>query len=117
MLVENAPKPMDEQEFKNRADQALDDLYKRLLVASERHDFEADLGGGALVIEFEAPPAKFVVSPNAPVSQVWVSAQMRSFKLDWDPARSTFALPDSGQTLVALLAGAIGQQLGEDVSL
>jgi hypothetical protein len=42
---------------------------------------------------------------------------MKSFKLDWDPARSAFALPDSGQTLVALLAGAIGQQLGEDVSL
>ena len=83
----------------------------------ERHDFEADFGGGALVIEFEAPPAKFVVSPNAPVSQVWVSAQMKSFKLDWDPLRSAFALPDSGQTLVALLAGAIGQQLGEDVSL
>lgn len=117
MLVQDPLKTMDEQEFKNRADQALDDLYKRLLAASERHDFEADLGGGALVIEFEAPPAKFVVSPNAPVSQVWVSAQMKSFKLDWDPARSAFALPDSGQTLVALLAGAIGQQLGEDVSL
>ncbi len=70
------------------------------MAASERHDFEADLGGGALVIEFEAPPAKFVVSPNAPVSQVWVSAQMKSFKLDWDPAPERLRRsPDSGETL------------------
>ena len=117
MLVKDALETMDEQEFKNRAEQALDDLYKRLLAASERHDFEADFGGGALVIEFEAPPAKFVVSPNAPVSQVWVSAQMKSFKLDWNPAQNAFVLPDSGETLAALVGGAIGRQLGEDVSL
>jgi iron donor protein CyaY len=117
MLVQDPLKPMDEQEFKNRADQALDDLYRRLLAASESHDFEADFGGGALVIEFEAPPAKFVVSPNAPVSQVWVSAQMKSFKLDWNPAQNAFVVAESGETLVALVAGAVGRQLGEEVSL
>ena len=62
---------MDEQEFKNRADQALNDLYRRLLAASERHDFEADFGGGALVIEFEAPPAKSA-------SKSWRSLAARS---------------------------------------
>jgi iron donor protein CyaY len=117
MLVEDPSEPMDEQEFRTRADQALEDLYRRLSAAGERHDFEADFNGGALVIEFEDPPAKFVVSPNAPVSQVWVSAQMKSFKLDWDAARNAFVAPDSGQTLVALVAGAIGQQIGEEVSL
>src|SRR3984957_4787547 len=105
-------KTMDEQEFRTRADQALEDLYRRLSTAGERHEFEADFNAGALVIEFEDPPAKFVVSPNAPVSQVWVSAQMRSFKLDWDPSRNAFVLPDSGQTLVAMMASAIGQQIG-----
>ena len=108
---------MDEQEFRLRADQAMEDLHRRLSAAGDRHDLESDFNAGTLVVEFEDPPAKFVVSPNARVSQVWVSAQMKSFKLDWDTARSAFALPDSGQTLVALLAGAIGQQLGEDVSL
>jgi iron donor protein CyaY len=117
MLVADPYQPMDEQEFRTRADQALDDLYRRLSAASERHDFEADFNGGALVIEFEAPPAKFVVSPNAPVSQVWVSAQMKSFKLDWDPARNAFVAPDSGETLVTLVGAAVGRQLGEVVSL
>ena len=117
MLVEDPSKPMDEQEFRTRADQALEDLYRRLSAAGERHEFEADFNGGALVIEFEDPPAKFVVSPNAPVSQVWVSAQMKSFKLDWDAARGAFVAADSGQTLVELVAGGVGRQIGEEVSL
>jgi CyaY protein len=117
MLKVDSSKPMDEQEFRTRADQALEDLYKRLSAAGERHEFEADFNGGALVIEFEDPPAKFVVSPNAPVSQVWVSAQMKSFKLDWDPGSEAFVVADSGLTLVELVAGAIGRQLGEEVSL
>jgi iron donor protein CyaY len=117
MLVKDPSQHMDEQEFKARADHALEDLYRRLSAAGERHDFEADFNGGALVIEFESPPAKFVVSPNSPVSQVWVSAQMKSFKLDWDSSRGAFVVPESGQTLVELVAGAVGQQLGEKVSL
>jgi iron donor protein CyaY len=108
---------MDEQEFRTRADQALEDLYRRLSAAGERHNFEADFNAGALVIEFEDPPAKFVVSPNAPVSQMWVSAQMKSFKLDWDPSRNAFVLPESGKTLAEMVAAAIGQQIDEEVSL
>jgi len=117
MLKVDSSKPMDEQEFRTRADQALEDLYKRLSAAGERHEFEADFNGGALVIEFEDPPAKFVVSPNAPVSQVWVSAQMKSFKLDWDAGRGAFVAADSGQTLVELVGSAVGRQIGEEVSL
>jgi iron donor protein CyaY len=108
---------MDEQEFKKRADEALTVLYRRLASASDEFDFEADFNSGALAIEFEAPPAKFVVSPNAPVQQIWVSAHSKSFKLDWDTVQSTFVLTSSGQTLVELIGDAIGQQLGEEVVL
>ena len=109
MLVQDPSQHMDEQEFKNRADQTLDDLYKRLLAASERHDFEADLGGGALVIEFEAPPAKFVVSPNAPVQQIWLSARMRSYKLGWSDDAGTFVL--DGEALDTLVERLTREQL------
>src|SRR6201997_5054386 len=108
---------MDEQEFKTRAERALNDLYRRLSATAEEYDFEVDFNSGALAIEFESPPAKFVVSPNAPVRQVWVSAHMKSFKLDWDPARNAFVMPGTGQTLAALMADAIGQQLNQEVSL
>src|SRR5262249_54424722 len=108
---------MEEQEFRARADQSLNDLYRRLAAAADRHDFEADFNAGALAIEFETPPGKFVVSPNTPVRQIWVSAHSKSFKLDWDNAQSAFVLSTSGQTLAELVAGAISQQLGEEVSL
>lgn len=108
---------MDEQEFRNHADEELTALYQRLAVASDEFEFEPDFNSGALAIEFETPPAKFVISPNAPVQQIWVSAHSRSFKLDWSGARRAFVLTSSGQTLVDLVAEAIGQQLGEKVSL
>ena len=108
---------MDDQEFKTRAEQALDDLYRKLSAAADERDFEVDFNAGALAVEFEAPPAKFVVSPNSPVSQIWVSAHSKSFKLDWDPARGAFVLGGTGQTLAELMGEAVGQQLGEKVTL
>jgi iron donor protein CyaY len=108
---------MDEQEFKTRADEALTGLYKRLASASDEFEFETDFSSGALAVEFESPPGKFVISPNAPVRQIWVSAHSKSFKLDWDSVQSTFVLPSSGQTLAELVADAISQQIGEEVSL
>jgi iron donor protein CyaY len=108
---------MDEQEFRDRADLALNDLYRRLCTAADHHDLEADFNSGALAIEFEKPPGKFVVSPNAPVRQIWVSAHSRSFKLDWDAARGTFVLAATNQTLPEMIGDAIAQQLGEPVTL
>lgn len=108
---------MDEQEFKTEADHALTTLYKRLAEASDDSDFEADFNSGALAIEFEEPPGKFVVSPNSPVRQIWVSAHSRSFKLDWDTSRKEFVLRDNGESLTELIRKAIGQQLGREVIL
>jgi CyaY protein len=108
---------MDDREFQKRADEALTQLYSALVKASDEAEFEPEFQAGALSIEFDEPPARFVVSPNSPVRQVWVSAHSRSFKLDWDDARAAFVLRDTGQTLAELIASAIGQQTGEEVSL
>lgn len=107
---------LDEQEFRLRSDSALESLYKRLAEVSDTHDFEADLGG-ALTIEFEDPPAKFVVSPNAPVKQIWVSAHSKSFKLDWDAGREEFVLAGTGQSLRELVQDAVSRQTGDTVTL
>jgi iron donor protein CyaY len=108
---------MDDQEFKNRAEQSLQALYRRLTAASDEAEFEADFNSGALAIEFEDPPGKFVISPNAPVHQIWVSAHSKSYKLDWDGAANDFVLPSSGQTLTELIQDAIAKQLGAEISL
>lgn len=108
---------MDDQQFKKLADESLESLYNKLAAASDEAEFEVDFNSGALAIEFETPPGKFVISPNAPVRQIWVSAHSKSFKLDWNGARNAFVLPATGQTLTELIQEAIAQQLGEEVSL
>ena len=108
---------IDELEFQRKAETALQDLFDVLGEAGEMHGFESDFNAGALTVEFDDPPAKFVVSPNSPVRQIWISAHSTSFKLDWDQARNAFVLPASGQTLKEVLAEAIGKQLGDTVHL
>jgi iron donor protein CyaY len=108
---------MDDQEFKKLADESLTSLYKKLAAVSDDGEFEVDFNAGALAIEFEDPPGKFVISPNAPVYQIWVSAHSKSYKLDWDGARNAFVLGQTGQSLTELIQEAIGKQLGEGVFL
>jgi CyaY protein len=108
---------MDEQEFKTRSDAALESLYRKLATATDRYDFEPDFNSGALSIEFDEPKARFVVSPNSPVRQIWVSAHSKSFKLDWNAAKDAFVLSESGQTLEELIASAIARQMGEEITL
>jgi len=111
-----------EQEFRDRSEAALISLQRALERAADRHDFEVDSNAGALAIEFEgnsetqAAPAKFIVSPNAPVRQIWVSARVRSFKLDWSEAASAFVWTD-GRTLQQLIADLVSEQMGERVEL
>ena len=107
---------IEETAFRTRSEQALISLQRALERASDHYDFEVDSNAGALSIEFEDPPAKFVVSPNAPVRQIWVSARVQSFKLDWSDASAAFVLSD-GRTLHQLIADVVGEQLGEPVAL
>jgi CyaY protein len=65
------------------------------------------MNAGALVIEFEDPRERFVVSPNSPVRQIWVSAHVQSFKLDWDETRGAFVHAAVGESLDELIASAI----------
>ncbi|MCZ2156621.1 MAG: iron donor protein CyaY [Bryobacterales bacterium] len=108
---------LDDQSFPLKCDQTLETLHRSLMAIAEEHDFESDMNNGVLTVEFEEPPTKFVVSPNSPVHQIWVSAHLKSFKFEWDPQRETFVLPETGEDLKAMLSRAISQQLGEQIAL
>jgi CyaY protein len=108
---------MDDILFQRHADEALSSLNRKLATAGDEFGFEADLNDGALKIEFDDPPAKFVISPNRPVHQVWVSALTRSFKLDWNEPRQVFSFAATGQSLDELIAEVVSKQLGEKVAL
>ena len=93
---------LTEQDFRVKSDEALEGARRALLPLADSEGFEVELQNGVLHVVFEEPSdAKFVVSPNAPVRQIWVSAMARSYKLAWSPERSAFAL--DGEPLAALL--------------
>ena len=94
---------LSEQDFRVKSVQALEDARRALLPLADSGDgFEVELQNGVLNLVFEEPSeTKFVVSPNAPVRQIWVSAMARSYKLGWSPDLSAFAL--DGETLPRLL--------------
>ena len=102
---------LTEQDFRVKSDQAIEGARRALLPLADQHGFEIELQNGVLDLLFEEPSeGRFVVSPNAPVRQIWVSAMARSYKLAWDPARSSFVL--GGESLAALLERLANEFIG-----
>ena len=73
---------------------------------------------GKLEVIFEEPEeAKFVISPNTPVREIWISALSTSFKLGWSDSRNAFVHEKSGDDLFAVMSRVVSQQLGTQVSV
>jgi iron donor protein CyaY len=106
---------MDELQFRRTAESALDALKRHLIEREEEADagFEVEEQNGVLNVLFDHPPGKFVITPNAPVRQIWISALSTSFKLDWDAKASAFVLPRTGEQMARLVDRLI-EERGED---
>jgi len=93
---------LSDQDFRVKSDEALQDARRALMPLADQEGFEIEFSDGTLNLLFEEPSdARFVVSPNAPVKQIWVSAMARGYKLSWAPEPGAFVL--NGETLSALL--------------
>jgi CyaY protein len=105
---------LDEMEFRRLAEIALNSLLQHLIAREEEAEagFEVDEQSGVLNVTFEEPAGKFVITPNAPVRQIWISALSTSFKLDWDETASAFTLPRTGEHFMALVDRLIAEHLG-----
>jgi len=109
---------LDEKDFQRKADTAFEDLKKRLLVLGDEHGFDVEGEAGKLEILFEEPEeAKFVISPNTPVREIWISALSTSFKLGWNGSRNAFVLEKTGEDLYGVMSRVISQQLGAEVKV
>ena len=122
---------LEEKDFQRKADaafvfasrrssprQAFAELKKRLLVLADEHDFDVEGESGKLEVIFEEPEeVKFVVSPNTPIREIWISALSTSFKLGWSEAKNAFVLEKTGEDLFAVMNRVVSQQLGTKVKL
>ena len=109
---------MDEKDFQRKADSAFDDLKRRLLTAGDEHGFDVEGESGKLEVIFEEPEeAKFVVSPNTPVREIWISALSTSFKLGWSDTKNTFVSDKTGENLLEVMSRVVSQQIGATVKL
>jgi len=109
---------LTERDFQQKADAAFEDLKRRMLKLGDQHGFDVEGESGKLEVIFEEPEeAKFVISPNTPIREIWISALSTSFKLAWSETRNTFVHEKSGQDLHAVMSRVISQQLGTQVTV
>lgn len=107
-----------EHDFRNKADAAFDQLKNRLLRLGDEHGFDVEAESGKIEVIFEEPePAKFVISPNTPIREIWISALSTSFKLGWCEPRNAFVHEKTGEDLFQVMARVISQQLGAQVTV
>ena len=105
---------IDEATFRRESDLALESL-KQSLIAAEDDDgtFEFEDNNGVMNIIFENGSSKFVVTPNTPVRQVWISAQATSYKLEWSETAAAFVLPKTGEALKPLTQRLLREHLND----
>lgn len=109
---------MDEQVFQKRCDAAFESLRRRLQEVGDERGFEVEGGSGKLEIQFEDEnDTRFVISPNTPVRQIWISALTTSFKLSWSDSANSFVLEKTGETLMQLMGRILTEQLGSPVTV
>ncbi len=104
---------MDEREFGQRADEALE----RIEAALEATGVDADIElkeGGVLEIEF-ADGSRMVINRHAAARELWVAARAGGFHFRWDGAawRDT----REGTELFAALSKLVSAQSGRSVRL
>ena len=102
---------LDEEQFRRHADHAVETLKQALIAEEAEGGFEVEENNGVLHVVFEEPAGKFVITPNTPVRQIWISALSTSFKLEWDETTAQFVLPKTGESLQPLTARLIQKQL------
>lgn len=109
---------LEERDFQKKCEAALEELKRRLLDAGDAHGFDVEGESGKLEVIFEVPEAaKFVVSPNTPVREIWISALSTSFKLGWSETKNAFVLEKTGEDLFEVMSRVVSQQLGEEVDV
>lgn len=105
---------ISEAEFQNRSEEAISELERLFGALAEERDIDVQVESGVLNVSFEeGEPGRFIVSPNSSVRQLWVSARMASYKLDWIDESRGFVYAGNDETLRQLMTRLTREQLGD----
>jgi CyaY protein len=105
---------MDDREFVSRADACLTRVAKWL------EDFDPDevdyaTSDGSVTLEFP-DGAKFILSRQAQMKQVWLAAVAHGYHYNYDAARDTWLDEKDGHELYPRLAEAVSAQIGREIT-
>jgi len=105
---------MDDNEFRDLSDACLGKVAKWLEnLDPDEVDYTA--GDGVVTIEF-AGGAKFVLSRQSQMKQMWLAAGSHAFHYIWNPTSSTWLDDKDGHELFQRLAESISEQVGHPVT-
>jgi len=106
---------MDDNEFRERSDACIGKVAKWL------EDFDPDevdftTADGVVTLEF-AGGAKFILSRQSQMKQMWLAAGAHAYHYNWDAAKAVWLDDKDGHELSQRLAEAISEQVGHPVEL
>jgi iron donor protein CyaY len=104
---------MDDNEFRERSDAALSKVAK-WLEDLDPDEVDYTTADGVVTIEF-AGGAKFILSRQSQMKQMWLAAGSHGFHYTWDSARGLWIDDKDGHQLFPRLAETISDQLGHPV--
>ena len=105
---------MDDNEFRDLSDACLGKVAKWLEdLDPDEVDYTA--GDGVVTIEF-AGGAKFILSRQSQMKQMWLAAGSHAFHYIWNPTSSTWLDDKDGHELFQRLAESISEQVGHPVT-
>ncbi len=105
---------LSEAEFGRNVERAISELEQSFADLADDREIDVEVEGGMLTVTFEeGEPGKFIVSPNASVRQIWVSARVSSFKFNWSEESGRFVLAGTGEPLKDVMTRLTREQLGD----
>ena len=104
---------MDDNEFRERSDAALSTVAK-WLEDLDPDEVDYTTADGVVTIEFSGG-AKFILSRQSQMKQMWLAAGAHGFHYSWDASRGLWLDDKDGHELFPRLTETVSEQLGHPV--
>ncbi|MDB5108088.1 MAG: Frataxin CyaY, facilitates iron supply for heme synthesis or Fe-S cluster assembly [Candidatus Binatus sp.] len=104
---------MDDQTFRERSDASLSRVAK-WLEELDPDEVDYSTGDGVVTIEF-ADGAKFVLSRQAQMKQMWLAAGAHGYHYKWDDSGTTWLDDKDGHELYPRIAEVVADQVGHPI--